>query len=78
MQTITKCHSGQRTNATGYSESQGQAAIDNKGARMFDITVSDIFYVLEHVCFSSLWLESTQVIVYANVGMQTIGILLFC
>ena len=29
------------------------------------------FYVLEHVCFS-LWLESTQVIVYAT------GILLFC
>ena len=58
-----------RTTARGYSESQGQPAVDNKGARMFGITVSDIFYVLEHVCFSSLWLESTQVIVYANVGM---------
>ena len=53
-------------------------AVDNKGAQMFGITVSDIFYVLEHVCFSSLWLESTQVIVYANVGMRTTGILLFC
>ena len=28
---------------------------------MFGITVSDLFCVLEHVCFSSLWLESTQV-----------------
>ena len=37
---------------------------------MFGITASDIFYVLEHVCFSSLWLKSTQVIVYANVGMR--------
>ena len=44
---------------------------------MFGITVSDIFYVLEHVCFSSLWRESTQVIVYANMGMRTTGILLF-
>ena len=49
-------------------------AIDNKGARMFGITVSDIFYVLEHACFSSLWLESTWIIVYANVGMRTTGI----
>ena len=78
MQITTKCHSGQRTTARGYSESQGQAAVDNKAARMLGITVSDIFYVLEHVCFSSLWLESTQVIVYANVGMQTTGILRFC
>ena len=78
MRITTKCHSGQRTTARDYSESQGQAAVDNKGAQMFGITVSEIFYVLEHVCFSSLWLESTQVIVYTNVGMRTTGILLFC
>ena len=78
MQITTKCHSGQRTTARGYSVSQGQAAVNNKGARMFGITVSDIFYVLEHVCFYSLWLETTQVTVYANVGMRTTGILLFC
>ena len=46
-------------------------------ARMYGITVSDIFYVHEHVCFSS-WLESTQLIVYANVGTRTIGMWLFC
>ena len=55
-----------------------QLSILNKGARLFGITVSDISYLLEHVCFSSLWLESTQVIVYANVGMRTTAILLFC
>ena len=75
MQITTKCHSGQRTTARDYSESQGQAAVDNKGARIFGTTVSDIFYVLEHVCFSSLRLESTQVIVYANVGIRTTSIL---
>ena len=67
-----------RTTARGYSESQGQAALDNKGARMFDLTVSDIFCVLEHVWFSSLWLKITRIIVYANVGTRTTGIWLLC
>ena len=49
MQITTKCHSGQRTTARGYSESQSQAGIGNKGAQMFGITVLNIFYVLEHV-----------------------------
>ena len=65
---------------------QLQEAIQKLKAKQLAITrstdvwhyCSDIFYVLEHVCFSSLWLESTQVIVYANVGMRTTGILLFC
>ena len=43
-----------RTTARGYSESQGQAAVNN-----------------------NLWLESTQIIMYANMGTRTIGILLF-
>ena len=53
MQITTKCHNGQRTTARGYSESQGQAAVENQGERMFNITVSDLFYVLE--TFASLF-----------------------
>ena len=54
MQMTKKSTVEKRTTARGYSESQDQAALDNKAARMFGITVSGIFCVLEHVCFSSL------------------------
>ena len=67
-----KIHSGQKNDCKRLFRKQGSTDVWHY------CFTSDIFYVLEHVCFSSSWLKSTRIIVYANVGTQTTGIWLLC
>ena len=81
------CKNANNNKMPQWTKEQLQEAIQKVKANQLSITrehgcLALLFqtysYVLEHICFSSLWLESTQVIVYANVGMRTTGIFLFC
>ena len=70
-----------------WTKEQLQEAIQKVKAKQLSITREHgclaLLFQIYSICLNTfaslfLWLESTQIIVYANVGTRTTGIVLFC